>query len=75
MDKLRAAQDSGEAPLNLPVIADMEAVMASRHKEEMEKDSVSSLHSEEMEEDPVSSLHKLCQSRRWAESPFLSIVL
>ena len=40
--------------------------MASRHKEEMEKDSVSSLHSEEMEEDPVSSLRKLCQSWRWA---------
>ena len=49
--------------------------MASRHKEEMEKDSVSSLLSEEMEEDPVSSLHKLCQSRRLAESPRLSSVL
>ena len=49
--------------------------MASRHKEEMEKDSVSSLHKEEMEEDPVSSLRKLCQSRRWAESPRLSSVM
>ena len=40
--------------------------MASRHKEEMEKDSVSSLDDEEMKEDPVSSLRKLCQSWRWA---------